>query len=293
MGSLFQSTYVVNPEVNIKKINFYSTDNLSFESFEFNFNDFPVKCNKGIIVGTDYQDFVLSQAGQALNLTDERRVSLARITLIATKPMCEDTDCLSTFIFPPGAVDGNRHPIRVFQFDQSNQACPRDHYLIMVSMQLSDEPEERQKELASLKTLLQRYYEFDLASEDAEKRCELRYKVNEAKPSYEAIEQPASERTKATNCEEIKEQPSAFVEPTQIQSLAEENKEPIPFEYVHSDVLFAVLYIQDSIPSKHEVFTRIFETLNGKTGRNIFAASDANFDLDLDPNFAEARNMFY
>jgi hypothetical protein len=283
----------VNPEVDIKKINFDSTDNLSFESFEFNFNDFPVKCNKGIIVGTDYQDFVLSQAGQAFNLADERRVSLARITLIATKPMCDDTDCLGTFIFPPGAVDGNRHPIRIFQFDQSNQACPRDHYLIMVSMQLSDGPEERQKELASLKTLLQRYYEFDLASDDAEKRCEFVNKVNEAKPNSKPNEQPDSETTSTTICEAIKENPSAVVETTQSQVLVEETKEPVPSEPLHSDILFAVLYIQDSIPSKHEVFTRIFETKSGQTGRNVFAASDANFDLDLDPHFSEARKMFY
>ena len=122
----------------MKKINFESSDNLSFESFEFNFNDTPVKCNKGIIVGTDYQDYVLSQAGLTPDTSSERRVSLARLTIIASRPMCDDTDHIGTFIFPPGAIDGNRHPIRVFQFDWANQACPRDHFLIMVSMQLSD-----------------------------------------------------------------------------------------------------------------------------------------------------------
>ena len=51
-------------------------------------------------------------------------------------------------------------------------------------------------------------------------------------------------------------------------------------------MLFAVLYLQDTYPTKHRSFTESF-------GNNVFGVSDANFDVDLDPHFSEARALFY
>jgi hypothetical protein len=52
------------------------------------------------------------------------------------------------------------------------------------------------------------------------------------------------------------------------------------------DVLFAVLYLQDTYPAKHNTFKDSFS-------HNVFGVSDANFDVDLDPHFSEARSLFY
>ena len=61
IGSLFNTTYIVNSDVDLKKVNFKKTDDkkIHFESLEFNFNETPVTCKKGLIVGADYQDWVL------------------------------------------------------------------------------------------------------------------------------------------------------------------------------------------------------------------------------------------
>ena len=132
VGSLFQSTYIVNPDVKLAKMNFSMNERAEFESLEFNFNDTPLTCAKGVIVGADYQNWVLKEAG--ISCKQERGVTCARLTLIAKRPLSGDTEKIGTFIFPPEAIDGNRHPIRVFQFDYLAAACPRECYLIMASM---------------------------------------------------------------------------------------------------------------------------------------------------------------
>ena len=51
---------------------------------------------------------------------------------------------VATIVYPPGSFSdpadspayANRHPIRVFQFNSSTQACPRNTFLIMAIMQL-------------------------------------------------------------------------------------------------------------------------------------------------------------
>ena len=108
--------------------------------------------------------------------------------------MCEDTERIGTFIFPPGSVS-NEHPIRIFQFYHYTSACPRDYYLIMASMQLSGDLEKRESELEALKSLILRYYQFDISEE-------------------------------AKTCE------------------SEEPSEP-------NEVLFAVMYLQDTVLAKH------------------------------------------
>ena len=67
------------------------------------------------------------------------------------------------------------------------------------------------------------------------------------------------------------------------EELIEETKS----ERETSEVVFAVLYLQDTLPLKQKSF---MSTLNST---NVYAAEDANFDLDLDPHFAEARSIFY
>jgi len=152
VGSLFQNTYIVNPDVQLNKCNFETKDSTTkFESLEFSFNNTPVTASKGIIVGTDYQKWALEQAG--LPIPAGKRLTCARLTLITTRPMCADTDGIGTFIFPPGSVH-NTHPIRIFQFNHCNSACPRDFYLIMASMQISNNVEDRDKEMEAMRMLI-------------------------------------------------------------------------------------------------------------------------------------------
>lgn len=53
-----------------------------------------------------------------------------------------------------------------------------------------------------------------------------------------------------------------------------------------SDVLFAVIYLQETYPEKHNTFNCSFR-------HDVLGVSDANFDVDLDPHFFEARSLFY
>ena len=58
------------------------TKKKEFESIEYNYNATPVHANKGLLVGSDYQDWVLKEAeidaGQ-----DKKVVSCARVMLIS------------------------------------------------------------------------------------------------------------------------------------------------------------------------------------------------------------------
>lgn len=58
IGSLFGNTYIINAELEIKSLSFKDG---SFESVSINYNDTPIFASKGLIVGCDYQDFVLKQ----------------------------------------------------------------------------------------------------------------------------------------------------------------------------------------------------------------------------------------
>jgi hypothetical protein len=150
------------------------------------------------------------------------------MTLITKKPLSGDSDRIGTFIFPPG-IAGNKHPIRVLQFDHNNQACPKDHWLIMASMQIES---ERDSELKAFKDVVLKFCPFEVVNADA---CE-------------------------------------------VQGEEEQKSD---------EVVFAVLYLQDSAHDKHRNFIKQIGA------SNIFAAQDANFDLDLDPHFSEARSLFY
>ena len=60
VSSLHASCFIINEEVELKKCNFTTEENengekvTKFDSLEFNFNDFPVKPKKGLIVGAEY-----------------------------------------------------------------------------------------------------------------------------------------------------------------------------------------------------------------------------------------------
>ena len=65
-GSIFGNVYVVNSELEIDKCHFAADEadpsKLRFESVEFSYNDTPVKPKKGILVGSDYQQWFLNEA---------------------------------------------------------------------------------------------------------------------------------------------------------------------------------------------------------------------------------------
>lgn len=100
----------------MRKVNFKpGDDGLNFESIEFNFNTTPVCCNKGLIVGADYQDWILGQAVKQYDWKASRKISCARFTLISKNPISAgSTERIGTFVFPPGSFEENKHPIRVF-----------------------------------------------------------------------------------------------------------------------------------------------------------------------------------
>ena len=122
-GSIFGNVYVVNSELKIGDCVFTQDEaeeaKLRFESIKFNYNDEPLKPKKGILVGSDYQTWFLKQANRALDESQIKKVSCARVTVISYKPLSEDlTDGIATFVYPPGTYSeneyANRHPIRVF-----------------------------------------------------------------------------------------------------------------------------------------------------------------------------------
>lgn len=55
-GSIYGNIFIVNQEADIRDL--LVTDR--FESVAFKFNDTPLRASKGLIVGPDYHDFVLS-----------------------------------------------------------------------------------------------------------------------------------------------------------------------------------------------------------------------------------------
>ena len=98
---------------------------------------------KGLLIGSDYQDWVLKQAGIEAPAKDVETVSCVRVTLISNEPLSPDvSQQIATFVYPPGTFKDeesgtvNTHPIRVFQLDNTIVAAPYGMYLIMAIMQL-------------------------------------------------------------------------------------------------------------------------------------------------------------
>ena len=62
-GSIFGNVYIVNDEVEISRCNFVQDEQepgkLRFESVEYSYNETPLKPKKGVLVGSDYQDWFL------------------------------------------------------------------------------------------------------------------------------------------------------------------------------------------------------------------------------------------
>lgn len=70
-GSIFGNVYIVNDEVEISKCNFEPDEKdpskLRFDSIEYTYNETPLRPKKGILVGTDYQDWFLRQANTKID----------------------------------------------------------------------------------------------------------------------------------------------------------------------------------------------------------------------------------
>lgn len=86
-GSIFGNVYVVNNELEITKCNFAQNEaepsKLRFDSVEFNYNDTPVKPKKGILVGSDYQQWFLGEAKTAVDPAKLKQVRCARMTVLS------------------------------------------------------------------------------------------------------------------------------------------------------------------------------------------------------------------
>ena len=73
------------------------------------------------------------------------------MTVLSYKPLVQDVASgIATYVYPPGTFTSpghedytNRHPIRVFQFNNSTMSCPRNMFLIMASMQLDSDVESQ------------------------------------------------------------------------------------------------------------------------------------------------------
>ena len=67
IGCLFGNNYIVNTEFELEKCNFAEDEEnpgkLKFTSVEYNYNENPVTSKKGVLVGSDYQEWLLRQAG--------------------------------------------------------------------------------------------------------------------------------------------------------------------------------------------------------------------------------------
>ena len=83
----------------------------------------PLQPRKGILVGSDYQEWFMKEAGVQVDQQRIKKVSCVRMSVLTYRPLCEDLSVsVATFVYPPGSFnvnrDGksitNRHPIRVF-----------------------------------------------------------------------------------------------------------------------------------------------------------------------------------
>ena len=149
-GSIFGNVYIVNSEVDISRCNFEQDPNdpskKTFTSIEYSYNPTPLRPKKGILIGSDYQEWFLKQANIQLDASQVKTTSCVRLTVLTYQPLVQDLSVnIATFVYPPGtftvAEQGNvtnRHPIRVFQMNSSLMACPRNMFLIMAIMQLDD-----------------------------------------------------------------------------------------------------------------------------------------------------------
>ena len=85
-GSIFGNTYVVNTDVEIGDCQFVQDEAdpsvLKFESIEFSYNGTPLKPRKGVLVGSDYQEWFLKQAKVEVPSDKVNTVSCMRMTVL-------------------------------------------------------------------------------------------------------------------------------------------------------------------------------------------------------------------
>ena len=195
------------------------------------------------------------------------------MTILSYKPLVDDlTSGVATFVYPPGSFTGNesgqsnRHPIRVFQFNSSTQACPKNMYLIMASMQLDCDVAQDQG--------IAPFYSFIENCFTGLKRDQIC--TNVAKEIYPEKAQDST----ADESAEVK--PSMKTEAELAEAAKSDTREVDPTP----DVLMAVVYMQDSLQaSRSGGLCTLFS--------NVHGLADADFDMDIDTNFHESESLFF
>ena len=200
IGSLFGNVYIVNTLVEIQKCNFEideETKKQKFVSIEYNYNATPVKAAKGILVGSDYQDWVIKQAAIATN--PKQTISCVRMMLISQSPLDTDlSERIATFVYPPDSFTdqgiSNKHPIRLFQLDSSISAAPRDLYLIMAIMQLDGALPAEQAKAPFMQFIRQKFPEVSdgIGKGVVESRIEAKLKAVQPSQVEETKEDPSN-----------------------------------------------------------------------------------------------------
>jgi len=137
IGAMFGSIFIVNGDVRIENVSFDNDG--KFESVTINLNDTPVNISKGLIVGPDYHDFVHGKIKSEKIV--KQTIKCARVHVVTSQPFIKEgknNNNVATFVYPPGEFN-TTNPIRIIQYNYQVAACPRDLYLIMISMQLDDQ----------------------------------------------------------------------------------------------------------------------------------------------------------
>jgi len=94
IGSLFGNVYIVNETLDIQELTRDENDTVT--SFEINYNDKPVKVDKGIISSYRLQSLLKEPISPPQNTQ-----KFLRFTLITKKPIIEAYKNIATITVPP------------------------------------------------------------------------------------------------------------------------------------------------------------------------------------------------
>jgi len=109
IGSLFGNVYIVNETLDIQELTRDENDTVT--SFEINYNDTPVKVDKGIISSYRLQSLLKEPISPPQN-TEQ----FLRFTLITKKPVIEAYKNIATITVPPFSLGiENVNPIKIYQ----------------------------------------------------------------------------------------------------------------------------------------------------------------------------------
>ncbi|CDW88529.1 UNKNOWN [Stylonychia lemnae] len=278
-GSIHGCIYIVNDELKMSDLEFSDKEESKkgFDRITISYNTNPIIAKKGIIVGPEYQSWIIKQAGVEIKQARKVQASIMRLAIITKKPLMENQHELATYVIPP-MTEGfnNPNPVRVFQSNDYTYAVPSKHYLILASMSIKPNPtdEEMNTNKQVFRQFLKQFYDYEWDHSDLNKDIYIVEQVKET-PIQENVEGNLDK-------EEVKPEKTDEVVHEQ-QQKQEESKTDQQLQ--ESDIIFAVMYVQD--------YKQDLDDLEKQNFSNTTFIKDTPFDTDIDQAFNEAQSLFY